>query len=132
MFHRLGILILAAAVFAANAYCACAAVAGASSPQRLAIEDAKYPPCHGPAGGEQDDQQGDHHCDHCNGTRSLATPAEKSGVTDPLPSAPCWAPTVPVDSDGTFASSGHAVDHSGPSPPVPPQTLLHQSCSFNL
>jgi hypothetical protein len=131
MLHRLRIILLAAAVFAANAYCACVTGMGASSPCHAAAEEPEPHGCHGSGDADPMPAKDGHNCDHCNGTRSLDTPGGKTTLASPLVSTATWAGVAPAALVIEAGSWDHAIDHSGPSPPVSPPTLLNQFCSFN-
>jgi hypothetical protein len=131
MRYRLGVILLAAAVFAANAYCACAAGMVATSPRHIAVETPADRRCHGVGDADPVPAQDGHNCDHCNGMRSLDTPGGKTIPASPLVSTLIWAGVALADLVIEAGWWGHAIGHSGPSPPVPPPTLLNQSCSFN-
>ena len=133
MLRPLGSIFLAVTVLLANAYCACVPVAGGStwSPEAR-VEKPAHPGCHG-HGGEQEEQPDDrqHNCGHCTGTVSADTSSGKTMMPSDLSPLCCGAPVFTFIGSITN-STGHAFDHSGPSPPVPPPTLLSLGCSLTI
>jgi hypothetical protein len=130
--HRIGIILLAAAVFAANAYCACTTGAGPSSSCHIAAaEGPERRPCHGHGGTDPSSAPDRHDCGHCNGNWSLDAPGQKSFPPGAFLSALVWAEAHPAGLVTEVVPGGHVIDHSGASPPGPAPTLLNLSCSFN-
>lgn len=135
MFHRLGCILLALAVFTANAYCACIPVGNQSLPGKTRVEKPVHPGCHGHEEKQKDGSEGPDHqrhdCGHCTGTVSADTSSAKTTMPSDLSPLYCGTPIFRFI--GSVAdSTGHTVEHSGLSPPVSPPTLFSLACSLTI
>jgi|SRR5437763_7121412 len=135
MFQRLGVIFLASAVFAANAFCACATLGDLTGRLARDVGSTAHACCRGrgtsvPAAPHAPGRDAGG-CNHCRASVA-ATPAQAKTT---LPVAHASFVGFPSLAPAAFAleaaSPGHSPDHAGLSPPVPPPTLLNQFCSFN-
>ena len=136
-------ILLALAVFLANAYCACAGATSVNADVNVVATAAdqaphchaaapKDPPsgCHdnAPGSGGRDDS---HDCAHCTGTLSADAPAAKT--TLPAPAVQPFILGVAV-SHAFVTTGAHQLglfNCSDLPPPRDPPTLLNLACALN-
>jgi hypothetical protein len=131
MLQRLSVILLAAAVFVSNAYCACVAVAEDRGGHPQQVEEPAHQGCPGHGhGSEQQPAEDQHKCGHCTGTVAVGASNGKTTLPGPLLSPIHSFALATIDVTPNVVTSGHAFDHCGLSPPIPPPTLLNLFCSF--
>lgn len=128
-------ILLAALVFVANAYCACAnADAQRTRSHTTQAVIPSHPGCHGHDDTPDHPGQKDHDshsCGHCTGTVTTVTSNDKTTLPAPLlspfefaaPPADLFSTTVPVQGTG--------YGHFDLPPPLQPPTLLNLGCCLN-
>jgi hypothetical protein len=132
------VIILAAVVFLANAYCACAS--GSAERLSAALQDAgnagirSHPGCHGHSASSEGQSQPEHEspsCGHCRGTVTADRSGDKSILPAPLLS-PIFLVALPADCSAAAGGfPGNSFRCLERPPPLPPPTLLHLACRLN-
>ena len=135
MLQRLGVIFLASAVFAANAFCACATLGDLAARPARDVGAKAHACCRGrsasvPAA-PQAPGNGAGHCNHCKASVAVASGNPKTALPTPHALFAGIVTPMPAAFALAAASSGHSPEHAGLSPPKPPPTLLDQFCSFN-